>query len=192
MSELIAAREREGSLPPGAPGAARESSGKPALLNALVPAVVTIAVAGIGILPSMRNKDEEIKALHKQLQEIQEQLGSVPPPGGGLETRWSIRGTIKRADMRPVQGRFDVYLVPGNNFMAMPGTDGGFRFDAMLTGSYSIVVVDNDPDGHAIVRQLIDPFKREGSFDLNGASVQYSAQDEVVRTAHSLTPPRTP
>jgi hypothetical protein len=150
---------------------------KLALASSVVAAVASIAVAYIGILPGLhgddgkvREKEEEIDGLRKRLQQLEAANGVLPSEAG---VRWTISGSVRRAQNGSEPGQYEVYLVPGNKYVALTSDDGRFVFDGLFPASYALVVRDVDSRSNRAVRGLITPDDPTGSLDSHGARIEY-------------------
>jgi hypothetical protein len=150
---------------------------KLALATCIVTAVASIAVAYIGVLPGLRGDDGKLKEKDQEVQDLRKRLQQLEALNGMVATetsvRWTISGSVRRAQNGREPGQYEVYLVPGNKYVALTSDDGRFAFDGLFPASYALVVRDVDSRSNRAARGLITPDDSAGTLDSPGAFVQY-------------------
>lgn len=147
---------------------------KVTIITVIITALASIAVAFIGILPQLREKDKtEIGELRSELAKLESNLKDIKKPT--LIGKCSVSGTINKTDGIPLANA-EVYLIvaSGSENMATTGDAGHFSFHEVEDVPYWIVVrhceskktartlIQSDPpEGVIRVPELIVKYKRQ-------------------------------
>ena len=169
-----------------------------ALVGSLISAAASVVVAYVGVLPRLREHDQQtIATLEARLNALSQELSAFQKalevaPDAAPQVRWTISGRIRRADAGDAQGRYEVYLVPGSKHLATPSDDGRFVFDDFFPGTYALIVRDLDSHSNRTARGLITPDEPSGtlSIETHGAWADYKVVPQAVQTASTVVRPR--
>lgn len=159
---------------------ADKSSGKQfpkeKIFCALITAMTTVAVAFIGIVPQMREKDKAaISDLQIKLEKVEQQLHEESIPS--IIKKCNVGGTIKTTEGTPLTNA-EVYLIvaSGSENMAITGDDGRFTFQRVDDVPYWIVVRHSESKKSA--RTLIKSDPQSGVIQIPELVVEYERQRE--------------
>jgi hypothetical protein len=144
------------------------------IVCALITAITTVAVAFIGIVPQMREKDRAaISDLQAELAKVKQQLsqGAEPIP----IKKCNVGGAIKTTDGAPLANA-EVYLIEasGSENMAITGDDGSFAFQKVEDVPYWIVVRHSASKKSARTLMKSDP--QSGIIQIPELIVEYQRQ----------------
>lgn len=144
------------------------------IVCALITAITTVAVAFIGIVPQMREKDRAaISDLQAELAKVKQQLaqGAEPIP----LKKCNVGGAIKTTDGAPLANA-EVYLIEasGSENMAITGDDGSFAFQKVEDVPYWIVVRHSASKKSARTLMKSDP--QSGIIQIPELIVEYDRQ----------------
>jgi len=157
------------------------------LLCSLISAGASVAVALVGILPMLRDRDRRaIEELARERDDLRTRF-DLEPPDPAQPARWTIRGRVRQISPGDGQGPYEVYLVPGNKHVASPSDDGAFVFEEVFPASYSLIVRDMGSSSSRTARALIEPGKPSGRLESHGARVEYSVDSQPTETATAAT-----
>lgn len=147
-------------------------SPKIVLVTALITGIATIAVAFLGIVPSLRGNDRgHIGKLEQQIEQLKQ--SSVVSSSKSNKTL-NISGTVVGPNASPMMSRPDVYLIPLSNpkLMARTKATGEFQFNGVPDQQYWIVV--RDPKLGNSGAGFMDMDNRE--VPLDGAMVKFNVE----------------
>ena len=146
---------------------------KVVMITTLLTALTTIAVAFIGVVPSLRHGDaEEIEVLKRKLNDM-ESVHSPVNDSNPPDKKLAVHGTIKSKDGKQTLKGYEVYFLPeGNNLLTAKTDDSGMFYKEMPPGTYSIIV--RESNNGLSSKGMLDEEDNEVRLDkLQGAIVNY-------------------